>query len=385
MTRCHVVLTRRQTLVTSPLSNGFLRRNCDCGQKTFGGGECEACQKGQSVLKRHRIKQAYPNRQLDSSFQTLKKSHFQSGFNRVAIQPKLKIGDPNDQYEQEANRIAEQVMRMPEPKLRRQIEEEGEELLQTKSLIQRWGSGSEGGTEAPPIVHDVLRSPGQPLDLNTRQFMESRFGHDFSQVRVHVDPKTAKSAQAINARAFTVGHHVFFGAGQYRPEMTRGRHILAHELAHTIQQDNHLQGWFVQRMAACPAMLNASDPIPSGWKAYNGDPRVFHCGYRGILEDRLPSPEDPQNECFYDEYGRLVDEHHEHAGCRGTPNQYDSASDWWSHTFEDEGGIWARGWDAFWSSRGHDLDETAEPFREIGYELRKALDWRNWYRLSVGH
>ncbi|MGI8587617.1 MAG: eCIS core domain-containing protein [Chloroflexia bacterium] len=85
--------------------------------------------------------------------------------------------------------------------------------------------------EVPPIVQDVLRSPGQPLDASTRAFMEPRFGHDFSGVRVHTDGRAAQSAAAVNARAYTVGPDVVFGAGQYG-----GEKLLAHELAHVIQQ-----------------------------------------------------------------------------------------------------------------------------------------------------
>src|SRR5207302_6062309 len=87
-------------------------------------------------------------------------------------------------------------------------------------------------TTAPPIVHDVLSSPGQPLDAGTRAFMEPRFGHDFGQVRVHTDARAAESARAVNALAYTVGQDVVFGAAQYAPETAAGRRLLAHELTH---------------------------------------------------------------------------------------------------------------------------------------------------------
>jgi hypothetical protein len=90
--------------------------------------------------------------------------------------------------------------------------------------------------EAPPIVHEVLNSLGQPLDSVTRAYMEPRFGHDFSQVRVHTGPRAAESAQAVNALAYTVGSDLVFGAGQYTPASGGGRKLLAHELAHVIQQ-----------------------------------------------------------------------------------------------------------------------------------------------------
>ncbi|OBC00028.1 hypothetical protein A5784_21050 [Mycobacterium sp. 852013-50091_SCH5140682] len=83
----------------------------------------------------------------------------------------------------------------------------------------------------------VVQTPGQPLDINTRRLMESRFGRDFSRVRVHTDPRAAASAEAVAARAYTVGPDVVFAAGQYGPGTERGLELLAHELAHTIQQD----------------------------------------------------------------------------------------------------------------------------------------------------
>lgn len=116
-------------------------------------------------------------------------------------------------------------------------------------------------------------------------------------------------------------------------------------------------GVAVQRMASCPPALPESAPVPPGWKPYFGDSSAFHCGYRGILEDRRPTPDDPQNECFYDHGGALVDENHPHAGCRGTPNQYDSSSSTAGHIFLDSGGILRSGWGAFWASRKHDLVE----------------------------
>ncbi|HEY0068912.1 MAG TPA: DUF4157 domain-containing protein [Chloroflexia bacterium] len=104
--------------------------------------------------------------------------------------------------------------------------------MQTKSL-----QGSDvAGTPAPPIVHDVLRSPGQPLDPATRGFMETRFGHDFSKVRVHDGSQAAASARAVQARAYTLGQHVVFGAGQYAPRTFEGRRLVAHELTHVLQQ-----------------------------------------------------------------------------------------------------------------------------------------------------
>ncbi len=104
------------------------------------------------------------------------------------------------------------------------------------SLQRRAVNNTAESSEVPPIVHEVLRSPGQPLDPGTRTFMESRFGHNFSQVRVHTDGKAAKSAQSVNALAYTVGQNVVFNSGQYAPKVDFGKWLLAHELAHVVQQ-----------------------------------------------------------------------------------------------------------------------------------------------------
>ena len=89
---------------------------------------------------------------------------------------------------------------------------------------------------APPIVHEILASSGQPVDAMARAMMEPRFGHDFGQLRVHADAKAADSARAVNALAYTVGTHIVFGDGQYAPRTLAGQRLLAHELTHTVQQ-----------------------------------------------------------------------------------------------------------------------------------------------------
>ncbi|MGB9203362.1 MAG: DUF4157 domain-containing protein [Terriglobales bacterium] len=104
--------------------------------------------------------------------------------------------------------------------------------------LQRHANGSAAPAIAPPIVHDVLRSPGQPLDEGTQTYFTSRFGHDFSHVRVHTDQQAAESARAVGALAYTVGNNVVFGAGHYSPANSSGRRLLAHELTHVVQQGN---------------------------------------------------------------------------------------------------------------------------------------------------
>lgn len=95
---------------------------------------------------------------------------------------------------------------------------------------------------APPIVHQVLGEPGRPLDGSTRTFMESRFVHDFSGVRVHTDERATASARAVGARAYTVGEDLVFGSGEFAPHSSVGRRLLAHELAHVVQQGTTFAG-----------------------------------------------------------------------------------------------------------------------------------------------
>jgi hypothetical protein len=144
---------------------------------------------------------------------------------------------PGDQYEQEAVRVSQQLMRTSEPQQRVGAwgrADCGHELVQLKSAVPSGVSSA----DAPASVHDVLNSPGHPLDAETRTFMGPRFGKDFSDVRVHSDARAVESADAVQARAFTVGHHIVFAAGEYAPGTSAGRALIAHELAHVIQQSS---------------------------------------------------------------------------------------------------------------------------------------------------
>jgi hypothetical protein len=155
-----------------------------------------------------------------------------------ALQAKLKIGQPNDIYEQEADRVAEQVMRMSDPVLQKcsKCGPDKRKFLQTKGSSEQ--ALFTGGQNVPPIVRDVLGSSGQPLDPITRTFMEQRFGYDFSQVRVHAGTTAEQSARDVNAHAYTVGYNIVFGEAQFAPETHRGRRLIAHELAHVVQQSS---------------------------------------------------------------------------------------------------------------------------------------------------
>ena len=118
--------------------------------------------------------------------------------------------------------------------------------------LQRLASGPAAASVAPPIVHEVLRGTGQPLDPATRGQMEPRFGHDFGRVRVHADGPAAESARAVNAHAYTVGSDIVFAAGRYAPQTDSGRRLLAHELTHVIQQAG--------AVAPAPGSLTIGEP-----------------------------------------------------------------------------------------------------------------------------
>ncbi|MGA9994812.1 MAG: DUF4157 domain-containing protein [Pyrinomonadaceae bacterium] len=112
------------------------------------------------------------------------------------------------------------------------------------------GLSSMGQTIVPPVVLQVLRSPGQPLASTTRSFFEPRFGHDFSHVRVHADASADDSAVAMNARAYTIGRDIVFRRSEFTPQTESGRRLLAHELSHVIQQ----------RGGLAPGIQRAPDP-----------------------------------------------------------------------------------------------------------------------------
>jgi outer membrane protein OmpA-like peptidoglycan-associated protein len=176
----------------------------------------------------------------------LQRSYGNSYAGRV-IQAKLTVGQAGDVYEQEADRIADRVMQMPDrPSSNQELSFSSvhastaqrkctaceEEKLQRKEN----GSKTETSDTAPSSVHEVLNSPGQPLDPATRAFMEPRFGQDFSRVQVHSGAAAEQSARDLNANAYTVGHNIVFGSGRFAPETQEGRRLLAHELTHVVQQ-----------------------------------------------------------------------------------------------------------------------------------------------------
>lgn len=231
------------------------------------------------------------------------------------LRTKLRIGQPGDKYEQEADKMAEQVMRMPEPQkvssnnfriqsacprceenelMRQPIkEEEEEEKLQKKPIEEedeeKLRSQPEEDEEEekfqakeasgfnpevnPGIENQIqsLKGGGSPLSENERAFFEPRFGADFSHVRVHTDTKAAEAARGVKARAFTIGHDVVFGKGEYAPATAGGRRLLGHELTHVVQQEGARTTQTIQRDCSDPDFCT---PYPTAADAAAAESRI---------------------------------------------------------------------------------------------------------------
>lgn len=160
----------------------------------------------------------------------------------LQVQCKLDIGAADDRYEQEADTVANQVMKMPDMSAiqRKCAHCEEEEKVQRKplaSFIQK--KEESGGTTASEAVSQQInatRGNGSSMDAATASFMESRFGSDFSGVKIHAGSDAIQMSRALNAQAFAVGSDIYFNEGKYNPSSAEGKHLLAHELTHTIQQ-----------------------------------------------------------------------------------------------------------------------------------------------------
>ena len=149
---------------------------------------------------------------------------------KTGFQAKLVIGEAGDAFEREADRLADQVTASPA---------HAAAAGGVPPRVQRVAAQSPARSDAaaPASVGQVLAGSGAPLEATARQDMEQRFGHDFSAVRVHADAAAGRSALDVGARAYTVGSHVVFAPGEYAPGQAPGRHLLAHELAHVLQQN----------------------------------------------------------------------------------------------------------------------------------------------------
>ena len=174
------------------------------------------------------------------------------------LQTSLKIGQPNDGYEQEADRVAEQVMRMPEPLVQKKCRcssggQPCAKCAEEKEKLNIRRKTDSSATSVSMVPDNIVSSlgVGQPLDKATRDYFEPRFGMDFSQIRVHKGSKAEESASSIKAYAYTLGNNVVFGRGQYQPQTIWGKRLLAHELTHTIQQVEKKDT--LRRFATCEA------------------------------------------------------------------------------------------------------------------------------------
>jgi hypothetical protein len=145
------------------------------------------------------------------------------------------VNTPGDAYEEEANHIAETVIRAALPEKSQDVRRR----TGTVASVQRVRvSGDAQEQPAPATVEEALRSPGQPLDPETRAFMEPRFGHDFSGVRVHTGAAATQSAWDVNAHAYAVGRDIVFDSRRFAPRTQEGQRLIAHELAHVVQQSS---------------------------------------------------------------------------------------------------------------------------------------------------
>lgn len=198
-----VVTQQVKNATLLPLAQGILQRKCACGKHTMAGGECVECAR-----------------------------------KKLGLQRKLAIGASNDPLEQEADWVADQVLAAPL----------NTPIGNSPSHIQRFVGQFSGQTATVPAsVDQVLSGTGRSLDPALRQDMEQRFGYDFSRVRVHNDGAAQQSAREINANAYTVGHDIVFGTGQFKPGSHEGRKLIAHELTHVVQQSVNFSQHVVQR------------------------------------------------------------------------------------------------------------------------------------------
>ncbi len=208
------------------------------------------------------------------------------------LQTKLNLSDPDDIYEKEADRIADQVMRMPQSHLQRKP-------LQTHQTIQPEEiDENELISDETESCINRLSGQGSPISDEVRSFMEPRFGADFSNVRIHTDSNAASVAQQINAKAFTVGNDVAFNTGEYVPETENGKQLLAHELTHVLQQQSHQ----VQRENLTPPEATtpgATITLPASLRSMVGNVNY----YQARNDDYLSRHTTPPPPDYYLNYG----------------------------------------------------------------------------------
>jgi len=165
-------------------------------------------------------------------------------FQNIPIQPKLKVSQPDDPYEREADRVADQIIMMSSPNVASSSVSQIHRKCSSCSMkedeelkIHRKTQSSSVFEVSDETTNKINTSQGRPLDSSTKSFMEPRFGYDFSKVRIHNDSKANELADSVNARAFTTGNHIFIG----KNESAFDKKLMGHELTHVIQQRNTQQ------------------------------------------------------------------------------------------------------------------------------------------------
>ena len=178
------------------------------------------------------------------------------GKTKQVLQPKLTINTPGDKYEQQADAMADRVMHMSAnekavkhtpgligAEVQRKSATCKEAEKKNEPVMRKTENGNSGIPVSPSLASSLNASKGggSPLPPGTKSFMENAFSKDFSGVRIHADNQAAEMSEGINAKAFAYGNDIFFNSGQFSPNADSGKHLLAHELTHTIQQHNNIQ------------------------------------------------------------------------------------------------------------------------------------------------
>lgn len=306
--------TRTNVPTTSsftPVHTGLLQRQCACGGSPGIAGECEECSNKQLTAQHVSMSEAASHAlpsgvsealgqsgsTSETNLRAFRQSRFGHDFSRVRLHPaapapiqtKLSVGHPGDEYEQEADRVAEQVMRMPDHRINPGLQAQESVAEQVMRMPDEGGAGEEDvDSEATLAVLRIIcpecedevvqakessgqlsavtpglesqietvKTGGEPLPETVRAFFEPRFGYNFSHVRIHTDSAAAETAEQLHALAYTVGSHVAFGPGQYAPDSPAGKKLLAHELTHVVQQAPQAQR---MQMKATPSETHGND------------------------------------------------------------------------------------------------------------------------------
>jgi hypothetical protein len=219
---------------------------------------------------------------------------------KTFFQPKLTINQPGDAHEQEADAMADKVMRMTDsPANESTFFKPAGNTLQRKCAaceeaekhVHRKESNGGETHDGPGLDSYIsnLGSAGQSMSASTRSFFEPRFGYDFSNVKVHTDSVAAKSAQSINALAYTSGNNIVFNSGQYSPDSDNGKKLMAHELTHVVQQQSAKKQMVQMKSGdGCGKdFLYQFDAVSNSEqeKDHRGVPRVFYKNPTGKAED----------------------------------------------------------------------------------------------------